>query len=175
MQGRATPWGFGSLTNSLSWKGLNLSFMFYYNLGGKFFDSLYANLMHEGNNSGKNISIDEMRAWSPSNKNTDVPKYINSNDNASNSPSSRFLYDATYLKLKNVNLSYSLPKSLLQKVKAVSGVRFYLNADNLFTVFKDKGYKGYDDIDIFGIGGYDAYANYIPLSRTYTLGVNITF
>ena len=131
--------------------------------------------MHEGNNSGKNISIDEMRAWSPSNKNTDVPKYINSNDNASNSPSSRFLYDATYLKLKNVNLSYSLPKSLLQKVKAVSGVRFYLNADNLFTVFKDKGYKGYDDIDIFGIGGYDAYANYIPLSRTYTLGVNITF
>jgi hypothetical protein len=47
--------------------------------------------------------------------------------------------------------------------------------DNVFTVFKDKGYKGYDDIDIFGIGGYDAYANYIPLSRTYTLGVNITF
>ena len=175
MQGRATPWGFGSLTNNLSWKGLNLSFMFYYNLGGKFYDSLYANMMHEGNNSGKNINVDELQAWTPTNTKTDIPKFINSNDNASNSPSTRFLYDATYLKLKNVNLSYTLPASLLKKTKIISGARIYINADNLFTVFKDKRYKGYDDIDIFGVGGYDAYANYIPLSRTYTLGVNISF
>ena len=175
MQGRATPWGFGSLTNNLSWKGLNLSFMFYYNLGGKFYDSLYANMMHEGNNSGKNINVDELQAWTPTNTKTDIPKFINSNDNSSNSPSTRFLYDATYLKLKNVNLSYSLPSSLLKKTGIISGARIYLNADNLFTVFKDKRYRGYDDIDIFGVGGYDAYANYIPLSRTYTLGVNITF
>jgi TonB-linked SusC/RagA family outer membrane protein len=175
LQGRATPWGFGSLTNSLSWKGLSLSFMFYYNLGGKFYDALYANMMHEGNNSGKNINADEINAWTPTNTNTDVPRYINSNDNLSNSPSTRFLYDATYLKLKNLNLSYSLPKSLLKKTGVISGARFYVNADNLFTVFKDKRYKGYDDIDLFGIGGYDAYPNYIPLSRTYTFGVNITF
>ena len=74
-----------------------------------------------------------------------------------------------------MNLSYSLPRNVLKNTKGLSGVRFYVNVDNVFTVFKDKGYKGYDDIDIFGIGGYDAYANYIPLSRTYTLGVNITF
>ena len=100
---------------------------------------------------------------------------MNFNDNLSNSPSTRFLYDATYLKLKNVNLSYNLPKSLLNKSGIVSGVRVYLNADNIFTVFADKDYKGYDDIDIFGIGGYNEYANYIPLSRTYTAGINITF
>ena len=175
MQGRATPWGFGSLTNNLSWKGLNLSFMFYYNLGGKFYDTLYANMMHEGNGSGKNINIDEINAWTPTNTKTDVPKYVNANNTQSNSPSTRFLYDATYLKLKNVNLSYSLPASLLKKTGILSGVRIYLNADNLFTVFKDKRYRGYDDIDIFGIGGYDPYPNYIPLSRTFTMGVNITF
>ncbi|MBR5042451.1 MAG: TonB-dependent receptor [Bacteroidales bacterium] len=175
MQGRATPWGFGSLSNNLSWKGFDLSVMFYYNLGGKFYDSLYANMMHEGNNSGKNINVDELNAWTPSNTSTDVPKYYNMNDNQSNSPSTRFLYDATYLKLKNVNLSYTLPRKLVQKSGVISNVRFYINADNLFTVFADKRYKGYDDIDIFGIGGYDAYAQYIPLSRTYTMGVNITF
>ena len=175
MQGRATPWGFGSLTNNFKWKGLNFSFMFYYNLGGKVYDSLYASMMHEGNNGGKNINVDELNAWTPSNTQTNVPRYMNMNDNQSNSPSTRFLYSATYLKLKNVNLSYSLPKNILKKTGIISGVRFYLNADNLFTVFADKGYKGYDDIDIFGVGGYDAYANYIPLSRTYTLGVNITF
>ena len=174
-QGRATSWGYGSLTNSFTWNNLSLSMMFYYNLGGKFYDALYANMMHEGNNSGKNINADEVNAWSPTNTNTDVPKYMNSNDNLSNSPSTRFLYDATYLKLKNVNLSYSLPKSLLKKIGGISAARFYVNADNLVTVFKDKRYKGYDDIDIFGFGGYDAYPNYIPLSRTYTFGVNITF
>ena len=175
MQGRATPWGFGALTNNLSWKGLNFSFMFYYNLGGKVYDSLYATIMHDGNDPGKNLHVDALNAWTPSNTNTDVPKYSNANDNQSNSPSTRFLYDATYLKLKNVNLSYTLPKSLMKKTGVISNVRFYVNVDNVFTVFKDKGYKGYDDLDIFGIGGYDAYANYIPLSRTYTMGVNITF
>ena len=175
MQGRATPWGFGSLTNNFKWKGLNFSFMFYYNLGGKVYDSLYANLMHDGNDPGKNVHVDALTAWTPSNTNTAVPVYTNANDNQSNSPSTRFLYSATYLKLKNVNLSYSLPRNVLKNTKVLSGVRFYVNVDNVFTVFKDKGYKGYDDIDIFGIGGYDAYANYIPLSRTYTLGVNITF
>jgi TonB-linked SusC/RagA family outer membrane protein len=175
MQGRATPWGFGSLTNNLSWKGFNFSFMFYYNLGGKVYDSIYANMMHEGNNSGKNVNADEINAWTPENTQTNVPKFSNTNANQSNSPSTRFLYDATYLKLKNVNLSYSLPQSLLKKTKILSSVRVYVNADNLFTVFADKGYKGYDDIDIFGVGGYKSSANYIPLSRTYTLGINITF
>ena len=175
MQGCATPWGFGSLTNSLSWKGFNFSFMFYYNLGGKVYDSIYAGMMHEGNNSGKNVNADEINAWTPDNRYTNVPKYTNANDNQSNSVSTRFLYSATYLKLKNVNLSYTLPQNLVKKTGVISSARIYLNADNLFTVFADKGYKGYDDIDIFGVGGYDANAHYIPLSRTYTLGVNITF
>ena len=175
MQGRATPWGFGSLTNNLSWKGFNFSFMFYYNLGGKVYDSIYADMMHEGNNSGKNVNADEINAWTPENTQTNVPKFYNTNANQSNSPSTRFLYDATYLKLKNVNLSYSLPQSLLKKTKIVSSARVYVNVDNVFTVFADKGYKGYDDIDIFGVGGYKSSANYIPLSRTYTLGINITF
>ena len=175
MQGRATPWGFGSLTNSLNWKGLSFSFMFYYNLGGKFYDAIYAGMMHEGNDSGKNLHKDALNAWTPSNTQTNVPKYTNSNDNQSNSPSTRFLYDATYLKLKNVTLSYTLPKNVTRKLGVIDGIRIYCNADNLFTVFKDKGYKGYDDIDIFGVGGYDAYPYYVPLSRTYTMGVNITF
>ena len=175
MQGPATPWAYGSLTNGLNWKGLNFSFMFYYNLGGKFYDAIYAGMMHEGNDSGKNMHRDALKAWTPSNTNTDVPKYANSNDNQSNSPSTRFLYDATYLKLKNVSLSYSLPKSVTNKLGIIDGFRVYVNADNLFTVFKDKNYKGYDDIDIFGVGGYDAYPYYVPISRTYTMGVNITF
>lgn len=175
MQGCATPWAFGGLTNTFSWKGLSFSFMFYYSLGGKVYDSLYASIMHGGNQTGFNMHVDALNAWTPENTNTNVPKYVNSNDDQCNSPSSRFLYDATYLKLKNVNLSYSLPKSVTKKLGPISNIRVFANVDNVFTVFKDKNYKGYDDLDIFGVGGYDGSANYIPLARTYTMGVNITF
>lgn len=175
MQGCATPWAFGGLTNTLSWKGLSFSFMFYYSLGGKVYDSLYASIMHGGNKTGVNMHVDALDAWTPENTNTNVPKYVNSNDDNSNSVSSRFLYDATYVKLKNVNLSYSLPKSVMKNLGAISNIRVFANVDNVFTIFKDKNYKGYDDLDIFGIGGYKSTANYIPLARTYTMGVNITF
>lgn len=176
LQGKATPFAFGSLTNNFSWKGLNLSVMFYYNLGGKFYDTLYAGMMHDGNDSGKNLHVDAVNAWTAPGQVTNVPKYTNSNANLSNSPSTRFLYDATYLKFKSLNLSYTLPKSLLNFANGnVSSVRIFANADNIATWFKDKDYKGYDDIDIFGVGGYDAYPYYIPLSKTYTFGVNITF
>ena len=173
-QGRSTPWGFGSLTNSLSWKGFTLSAMLYYNLGGKFYDGLYAMVMHEGSTNG-NMHVDELKAWTPTNTNTDVPKYNASNTSQSNSVSSRFLYDATYLKLKNVNLSYTFPASVTRKLGVISGIRLYANFDNLATWFKDKNYKGYDDIDIFGIQGYATYPNYMPISRTYTFGINLTF
>lgn len=173
-QGRATPWGFGSLTNAFSWKGLSLSAMLYYNLGGKVYDGLYAMVMHEGSSAG-NLHVDELDAWTPQHTDTNVPKYENKNASQSNSVSSRFLYDATYLKLKNVNLSYTLPKRLVSKLGPVSGIRAYFNVDNLATWFKDKDYRGYDDIDIFGIQGYATYPNYMPLSRTYTFGINLTF
>ena len=175
MQGCATPFAFGGLSNTLSWKGLSFSFMFCYSLGGKVYDSLYASIMHGGNKTGVNLHVDALKAWTPENPNTDVPKYVNSNGDQSNSVSTRFLYDATYIKLKNVNLSYSLPKNVTKHLGAISGVRVYANVDNLFTIFKDKNYKGYDDIDIFGIGGYDGSANYIPIARAYTMGINITF
>lgn len=176
MQGVATPWAYGSLTNSFNYKNFSLSFMIYYNLGGKFYDQLYAGLMHSGNDSGKQMAADMINAWTPTNTDTDVPAYKNSNDNLCNSPSSRFLYDATYFKLRNLNLAYSFPKSVVDRFGGViSGIKVYANADNLFTIFADKDYKGYDDIDIFGVGGYDAYPYYIPLSRTYTFGINLTF
>lgn len=173
MQGRATPFAFGGLSTGLSWKGINLSIMIYYNLGGKVYDGLYASLMHEGCDTGKNLHRDALKGWTESNHSTEYPKYINANTAMSNSESTRFLYDATYVKLKNLNLSYTLPKHLLKKTGIISDVKVYANIDNLFTWFKDD-WRGYDDIDIFGIGGYSSTPT-MPLARTYTFGLNISF
>lgn len=74
---------------------------------------------------------------------------------------------------ENVSLSYTFPRSLIQKSKILSGVKLYVNADNLLTWFKDD-WKGFDDIDIFGVGGYNPWPA-MPLSRTVTFGVNLEF
>lgn len=172
-QGKATPDFYGGLTNSFSWKNLDLSFFIYYSVGGLVYDGLYASVMHEGNNAGAQLHRDVLDGWTTENTNATTPKYTNSNSNSSNSASSRFLYDATYIKLKNVNLSYTLPKKICQKLGILNTVRVYFNADNLFTWFKSD-WKGYDDIDMYGIGGYNASPT-MPLSRTYTFGVNFSF
>lgn len=173
MQGKATPTAFGGLTNNISWKGINLSFMIYYNIGGKVYDGFYADLMHEGCNTGRNLHKDALKAWTPSNTDSKYPVFQNKNTLLSNSVSTRFLYDANYIKLKNVSLSYTLPKSLLKKTGIITDVRVFANADNLITWFKDD-WKGYDDIDIYGIGGFSTSPT-LPLSRTFTFGINVSF
>lgn len=173
MQGKSTPDAYGGLTNTLSWKGLTLSFLLYYNLGGKVYDSFYASVMHEGGSAGTNMHRDELNAWTPENPNSDIPAIINSGTFMTNSESTRFLYDATYIKLKNVNLSYNLPKKLFGNGEIIRNAKVYVNADNLLTWFKDD-WKGYDDIDIMGIGGYNTYIT-MPLTRTITFGLNLTF
>ena len=50
------PWAYGGLTTAIRWKNLSLSMMFYYNLGGKVYDGLYAELMHDGADAGRESS-----------------------------------------------------------------------------------------------------------------------
>ncbi len=88
--------------------------------------------------------------------------------------SSHFLFDASYLRIKNVNLSYRLPKAAISKL-ALSNASFYLNISNLYT-FTD--YPGYDpESSTAGNNVVNSGVDYLtyPLARTYTLGVNVTF
>ncbi|MDR1646139.1 MAG: TonB-dependent receptor [Tannerellaceae bacterium] len=167
-QGKSTPDIFGGLTNRLAYKNFDLSLQLNYAIGGKFYDGLYASLMHDGTKSGSNLHIDALNAWTTAGQSTDVPRFIVNNTTGSGSLSSRFLYDATYLKVKNITLSYTLPS-----VKYVSNAKVWASIDNLYTVFADD-YKGYDDIDIFGVHGYRLYPA-IPTPRTITIGANVTF
>ena len=173
LQGRATPSAYGGFQNTFAWKGLSLSFMLYYSIGGKVYDSIYASVMHEGGEAGKNMHRDDLNAWTPTNTDSNIPAVINAGTLMTNSESTRFLYDATYIKLKNLNLSYNFPKKIFGNQNIISGAKIYFNADNLLTWFKDD-WKGYDDIDIYGVGGYNDLIS-MPLSRTFTFGVNLTF
>lgn len=171
-QGKSTPDVYGGIHNMVSYKNFDLNVQINYTLGGKVYDGIYANMMSEGNTMGSNLHKDELKAWTTKGQQTSVPRYVVNNSNSSNSLSTRFLYDATNVRLANVTLSYRLPSNLGLLSKVISGAKVYVSGDNLFTWFSSD-WKGYDDIDIYGVQGYNSYPS-IPTPRSFTVGVNVT-
>ncbi|GHT36087.1 SusC/RagA family TonB-linked outer membrane protein [Bacteroidia bacterium] len=172
-QGRSTPDVYGGFTNTLSYKNFDLSIQLNYNIGGKVYDGLYANIMHDGTKAGSNLHVDALNSWTTPGQVTNVPRFTVNNTTGSSSLSTRYLYDATYAKLKNVTLTYTLPRNLGAFSKVVSGARVWVSGENLYTVFPGD-YQGYDDLDIFGVHGYRMYP-ITPSPRTFTVGANLTF
>ena len=98
------------------------------------------------------------------NSNGTIPNPVGSPMNRENS--SRFVEDGSYFRLKNIQIGYTLPKNITQKIHC-SRLRFYVTATNLFTITK---YSGYDP----EVGSGVDYGNY-PQSRTFTFGLNANF
>ncbi len=98
------------------------------------------------------------------NRNGTIPNPLGSATNTENS--TRFLESGSYLRLKNAQIGYTLPKKVTEKFFC-SRLRFYVTASNLFTITK---YSGYDP----EVGSGVDYGNY-PQSRTFTFGLNATF
>jgi TonB-linked SusC/RagA family outer membrane protein len=120
--------GFGTTIDAF---GFDVSVQFAYQLGGQIYDTGYSRLMHSGTSSfaGNNWHADILNAWSPDNKNTNVPR-LDANDRYANSTSTRFLTSSDYLSLNNLTIGYSLPSKVLQKLD-ISKLRIYFAGDNL--------------------------------------------
>jgi hypothetical protein len=80
------------------------------------------------------------------------------------------LFSASYLRVKNITLGYTLPKSITQKA-LISNARVYVSGDNLFMVAAAKGI----DPSMSLIGGMEVDAFSYPTMRTISVGVNVTF
>jgi hypothetical protein len=136
-----------------------------YNGGGQYMSS-------SGSNGFDNQTIDQLAAWNKPGDITNVPEprlfYGNGVD-----PSSRFISDGSYLRVKSVTLGYNLPASLASKIK-VNRFRVYLKAQNLFTI---TNYKGWDpevnsDYQASNINqGVDFYS--APQAKSIVFGVNL--
>jgi TonB-linked SusC/RagA family outer membrane protein len=163
--GSAIPDVYGGLTSTWKFYGFDLSVFLTYQLGGKFYDSNYASLMHAGSR-GVHWSADIMNSWTPENTNTDVPRVDYNNSNQSIA-SDRWLTNASYLSLKNVTIGYSLPKRWLEKVN-FNAVRIYASGDNMGLICKRKGMDPQQSFS--GTSDF----TYTPV-RTISFGLNITF
>ena len=162
--GDAIPKLFGSWTNTFQFKGFDFSFMWYYSLGGKMYDSDYSQLMVY--RQGFSYHPDVLNSWSQTNKNSSIPMFYKG---MSTTFSDQYLYDNTYFRLRNVTLGYSLPKSLLDRV-SIDQLRVYVQADNYLTLGK-AAKRGTDpEQDISG-----GTANRFPTTKSITFGVQVTF
>ena len=111
--GSSIPDVYGGITNSFSFKGIELSALVTYQIGGKMYDSNWASLMHTGA-FGSHWSSDIKDRWQKAGDVTNVPRLQN-NYTAATAASSRYLTDASFVSLRNVTLGYSLPSSLINR------------------------------------------------------------
>jgi len=158
-----TTYGFGF---NLGYKGVTLTAAFQGISGVKALP--VANLAFPFNN-GANATWEWTKdAWTPDNPNARLPIVTTSTGGIDNFQRSTFwLRDNSYLRLKNIQLGYSLPQNLLSKVK-IQKVNFFINAENMLTFSR---YKDFDPESV--LDQTDLYT--YPMLKTFNGGVNITF
>lgn len=164
--GTALPDVTGGVTNNFAYKGFDLSVFLTYSLGGEILNTDYSGLMHGGDRAGTNWNSDILNRWQKPGDVTNVPRLGTSQDLNTNGQSSRFLVDASYLRLRNVTLGYTLPQSLQERV-GLKNARVFVQGDNLWTAFKADGLDPEQSID--GLTN-----SRFPTQKTYSVGLRVT-
>ena len=162
--GNPFPWLTYGLNLGMDWKGFDLQIFFQGVYGNKIFNAV--RLRTEGNGYESTLSTTMRNVWTTSNPNGDIPNPNEKGSPYNKADNNRYVENGAYLRLKNLQLGYTLPTQISNKI-GLSRCRIYLSASNLFTITP---YTGYDP----EVGGGVDYGNY-PQSRTFILGANINF
>lgn len=178
--GNPNPDFYGGITNEFKFKGIDFSFQFYGTYGndihlssGTFQSSGFTNFGLD------NQTVDQLNYWTPANTNTNIPAPVLGRNNGART-SSRYISDGSYLRLRNLTLGYTLPKSLVEKLK-LEKVRVYFTSQNLLTF---TNYKGNDPETNYYTpsatttnanlaNGVDYYS--APQIRSFMFGINVGF
>ncbi|MEO6038532.1 MAG: TonB-dependent receptor, partial [Saprospiraceae bacterium] len=124
------------LNASVDWRNFDLSVLAQGVQGNDVY-FLYGNFAYETQSRGFNSYAEILNRWTPTNTNTNIPKVSVDDRNGNRRISTRFLYDGSYLRIRNITLGYNF-KSLI-KTKSIGSLRFYLTAQNAFTWTKYPG------------------------------------
>jgi TonB-dependent starch-binding outer membrane protein SusC len=170
--GNAQPKLIGGITNQFQYKRFDLSIFFNFSYGNKVLNFSKTSLVNMGSDIQNNQSVDALRRWQKPGDVTDIPKY--ELDNALNNlHSNRLIEDASYLRLKNVNIGYSLSPKMIDKLK-LNQVRVYASATNLWTLTKYTG----SDPEVSTLDGSTSAQGIdfftLPQVRTISIGINVT-
>ncbi|WP_313528983.1 SusC/RagA family TonB-linked outer membrane protein [Sphingobacterium multivorum] len=168
------------IRGGLDYKGVDFAFFFDGMYGNKIYN--YTRARMETTGDINNYSIDLLNSWTPTNNNTEIPRYTRTDPNSNGRRvSDRWLESGAFFRLKTIELGYTLPNTWLNKV-TLKNTRIYLAADNLFTVTKYKGYSpdlgpSNNDNGVGQTGVMTAGTDHgrYPLARTIMFGLQANF
>lgn len=163
--GNPNPSWLFSMNNSLSYKGFELSVFLQGIAGNKIYNA--NNIDNTGMAAAYNQTTDVLKRWQGEGTSNSMPRAVFGDPNQNTRVSDRFVENGSYLRLKNITLSYTFPKQWLQKAQ-IENARLFVSCENVATI---TGYSGFDPE--VGINGIDQ--NRYPISRTFSLGLNFNF
>lgn len=176
--GKASPLFSGGLVNSFSYRNWSLSVNLNYVVGNKIFNYTRVTMDTDGHYTDYNqMSIDNglgWSRWSEPGDNATHPKPVSGGNHNADGISSRYLEDGSFLRVKNVTLSYSLPRPLLKKLH-LEDAKVFVTGDNLYTLSRFSGMDPEVRLEstMYELAGM--YSMNYPVGRAFTLGVNIKF
>ncbi|MEO8110097.1 MAG: TonB-dependent receptor [Ginsengibacter sp.] len=154
-----------AMNNSFSYAGFDLDVFLQGVSGNKIFNA--NRIYQEGMAVAQNQTTAVLDRWTGEGTSNTIPRAVFNDPNKNTRVSNRFIEDGSYLKIKNVAIGYTLPASLIQRIKMASA-RIYISCQNLATFTK---YTGFDpEVPATGID-----FNVYPVTRTISAGVNVTF
>lgn len=166
--GNAFPKILGGLHSEVEYKGFSLGVNFLYKIGGDLYDGAEKDVADDGyywERTRAKYHYDNM--WTPENPNGTEPRISGNDLTDAIQFSSRHIYDASFLRLKNITLSYNLPVSVINSI-GLTNTRIYFNGTNLLTFSK---YTNADpEVNSIGVRGWET-----PFGKTFTFGIELGF
>ena len=176
--GDAIPEWIGGFTANVRYKNFDLTAMFSYQIGGKFYSVEYGNGQYRGSgNIGGSISSELFNnTWSESNKDAYFPMQVYSQSYRDGATIGSWaytdmaLFSASYLSIKNITLGYTLPAKITNKAK-ITSLRVFASADNPVLLYSHSGVDPRWSL----VGGMEVGAAAYPYLAVYSFGVDISF
>lgn len=157
--GKTIPGYYYGFNLAANWKGIDLS-IFFQGVGDvQKYNTVRASL--EGMSGLANADTKTLDRWTESNPSATMPRAVYGDPAQTTRVSDRFVENAGYLRLKNVQLGYSLPKQLMTRLGFIQNCRIYVSAVNLFTITPYTGYDPENDL--------------VPPTRQFLAGINLNF
>ncbi|SHF57683.1 TonB-linked outer membrane protein, SusC/RagA family [Mariniphaga anaerophila] len=169
IQGKPTPDLIGGMTNTFVWKGLELSFLLTYQMGGSLFDYPGYFFHHDGVRLGSmNLAKDvENNWWKKPGDIVDNPRPVAWTSDRPDRWSSRHVLSTDHIRLKDIYLGYSLPKSVVSKMH-MSNLKVFVNGNNIWTLAKEDTIE--PEVTLNGYRTVDT-----PITKNFLFGINVEF
>lgn len=173
--GDTQPDFFGGLISTVSLQGFSLTAMFTYSMGNDLHWFNQARSINFFNSSfGENKTPEVLNAWTAE-RPTNQPRIVYGDPNDNDRISSYYVYEASYLRLKSLNLGYSFSPETIKQIGIINSLSVYVSGQNLFTFTK---YPGADP-EASNLYNNDISAgrdnNRYPISRIFTAGLRVGF